>query len=148
MKIGGMGEQALRIYPNELRRLHEIPEEVDILKILPEIPVAPATVHVDRAGQPGYGASVREYRWYDELPREWVPHPHQKITSTRCLYIHIQHRYCFRGPEQGQVLTIENLDAFLKRFDELRRQEEACRDEKMADHFPEGCFGSWVDNDA
>lgn len=148
MKIGGMGEQALRIYPDELRRLHEIPEEVDILKVLPEIPTAPATVHVDRAGQLGYGASVREYRWYDELPREWIPHPKQGVIYARCLYIHIQHRYCFRGTEHGQVLTIERLDDFLKKFKELRRQEDLWKNEKISDHFPEGQFGAWVDNDA
>lgn len=127
MKIGGMGEQALRIQVYELRRLHEIPGDVEILAVLPDLPRQHVT---------GYG----------EIPSAWVPHP-KPAGGTSYLYLHIQHAYCFRGVEHGQVLTIENLDDFLKKYESLRRQEELWKNEKMSDHFPEHCSTHWVDND-
>jgi hypothetical protein len=145
VKIGGMGEQAIQVAHFELRRIAELPADVEILAVLPELPKDPPIAYVDRAGRPGEGVAVLEHRWYEALPAEWVPHPRPSSTIVgRCLYIHVRHRFCFRGAEDGAPLAVEGLDDFLGRFDGLRRQEK----ENKGKPVPHNSYGQWVDDDA
>jgi hypothetical protein len=144
MKIGGMGEQAIRVQFWNLRRIHELPEEVQVLAVLPDLPQRPRTMTVDHAGQPGYGGNVLEYCWDEYLPADWIPHRRPSTFNARCLYVHVQHRYCFRGTEQGAPLIIEDLDDFLKRFRQIAEDEVSKRGQPV----PENVHGVWVNDDA
>jgi hypothetical protein len=144
MKIGGMGEQAIRVYPDELRRLNELPEDVRIVGVLPELPARAETGTIDFG--PGRGprpVAISDYM--QQLPAEWVPHPKRSTTEPRCLYIHVRHRFCFRGTEYGAPLTIEGLDDFLKRYWQLDCEEMQYRGVKVADRFGDSAQHVWVD---
>lgn len=144
MKIGGMGEEALRIEAHELRRIGEIPEEVEIVQILPELPPHTKCVYVD--GGMGVGPAPIEL-WQEKLPKEWVPHPLVKPpVKPRALYVHIKHRYCPRLPA-GASLAYDSLDRFLRRFNSLREYEDSKRGLRIADVLPEGSSSYWVDDD-
>lgn len=147
MKIGGMGEQAIRVQFYELRRLSELPEEVQIGGILPELPNPPEVVWVDG----GFGKGSRPVLVHDSmrsppLPSDWVPHPRPSAVEGRCLYVHVQHRYCNREAENGAPLFIEDLDEFLRRFKGLAEHEASKRGEPV----PEGSelYSLWVEDDA
>jgi hypothetical protein len=148
MKIGGMGEQAIRVQFYELRRIDDLPEEVQIVGILPELPDSPEVAYVDC----GAGRGHRPVLVYDSmrsppLPADWIPHRRPKSIENRCLYVHVQHRYCFRGAEDGAPLTIEDLEDFLKRFKLIALDEESKRGQKVPEEFA-GNFGAWVNDDA
>lgn len=145
MKIGGMGEQAIRVEFWQLRQLHTLPEEVHIVGILPELPNSPEVAYVDCGASKG----PRPVLVYDSmrsppLPADWVPHLRPKTIENRCLYVHVTHRYCFRGAEQGAPLMIEDFDDFLKRFKVIAEDEAAKRGQPV----PEYMYGTWVDDDA
>lgn len=142
MKIGGMGEEALRIEAHELRRINEIPADVEIVQILPELPPHSKCVYVD--GGIGIGPAPVEV-WQRKLPQEWVPNPiAPPPVQPRGLYIHIKHRYCLRVPA-GASLTYDSLDRFLIRFHSIREDEEARRGEKIGSALSYTC---WVNDDA
>lgn len=144
MKIGGMGEQAIKVQFWELRRLHEIPETVEILAVLPDLPRKVELAYVD-GGNPRRPVPIQIYN--EPLRSEWIPHPKPLTINARCLYIHVQHRYCFRGTEQGSPLVIEELDEFLKRFKDIEQDEFSKLGVKVADAFLDGAMHSWVDDD-
>jgi hypothetical protein len=125
MKIGGTGEQAIRVQVYELRRLNELPEEVQILGVLPEL--------------------SRDRSAY-ELQPDWVPHPRPKPLEARCLYVHVQHRYCFRGTENGAPLTVEDFEDFLRRWADLREDELSKRGLPVVNEVLRDA--GWVDDDA
>jgi hypothetical protein len=141
MKIGGMGEQAIRVQHWELRLLSTLPEEVQIISILPELPDSPEVAFVDC----GAGLLVYDKMRSPPLPSDWVPHPHPKPIVNRCLYVHIQHRYCFRGAEHGAPLTVENLTDFIARFESIKEYETSIRGQPVPEHLT---GSAWVDDDA
>lgn len=104
-RVSGIGEQALQVNCDELRRLVELPQDVMLLCILPDLPPRLAG--------------------YDSLPREWIPYPRPGISKQRTCYVHISHRFCFRDAQNGIPLTIEALDPFLARYRDLLQMELA-----------------------
>lgn len=141
MKIGGMGEQAIRVQFWELRRIHELPEEVQILAVLPELPERVELAYVE-GGNPRRPVPIRVYS--QPLHSDWVPHRRPSTINVRCLYVHVQHRYCYRGTEQGAPLIIEDLDDFIKRFREIAEDEAAKRGQRVS----ENTQSMWVNDDA
>lgn len=118
-RLSGMGEQALSVKAEQLRRLHELPEDVDILGILPALPNQPKL----RAFH-DFPDMVEVYNYQDHLPREWVPYPQRVLAKERLLYLHIAHRYCFRGVHNGVPLCIEGFEEFLERYSKLAEDEQ------------------------
>lgn len=119
MKIGGMGEEALRIPLADMRLLGELPADVEVVRVLP----------------PPRALSGMEYG------TDWIAGD----KSFPDLFLHIRHRFCVRAPP-GTQLCYGYLQHFLERYNDLKRQEDMWRSEKIADHFPEGCASHWVDN--
>ena len=141
-----MGEQALRVQFYELRRLHELPEDVQIVGILPELPDSPEVAYVDC----GLRKGPRPVLVYDSmdsppLPPEWVPHKRAPAINSRCLYVHIQHRYCVRGAELGAPLMVDTFDEFLKRFASIAATEKEQVGKPLTDVMRDN---GWVEDDA
>jgi hypothetical protein len=88
------GDQVICIRVKNLRRLAELPENVEIIKLL----------------------SFPRPRNYYDVPDDWIPQPREIP-----VYLHIQHPFCVRCPPGG-VMAIEDFDEFLKRFKELESQ--------------------------
>lgn len=119
MKIGGMGEEALMVPLDQIRRLNELPSEVEIVRVLP-----PPT----RGGRK-YGSA-------------WVRHD----SPFPELFLHIRHRYCMRV-SLGEALMYGSFEHFLSRYAQLKADEESKRGLKVKDVLPEGAFHPWVDDD-
>jgi hypothetical protein len=119
MKIGGMGEEALRVRLEDIRLLSELPADVEVVRVLPPAPLG---------GKP-YGP-------------EWVagdrPFPE--------LFLHIKHRYCVRAPA-GSPLMYDYLQNFLRRYAEIKADEGSKRGQRVPDD-PMGVYQNWVDDDA
>ncbi len=120
MKIGGMGEEALRVRLEDVRLLGELPADVEVVRVLP-----PALL-----GGKGYGT-------------EWVagdrPFPE--------LFLHIKHRYCVRCPA-GSPLMYDYLQNFLRRYAEIKADEDSKRGVRVKDVMPDEYYSHWVDDDA
>ncbi len=141
MKIGGMGEEALRVEYWELRRLHELPAEVQIVEILPDLPAHSKCVYVD--GGAGVGPAPVEM-FERRLPPEWIPHPLPlEPLKYRAVYLHIQHRYCLRVPA-GAALSYGSLDGFLRRYAGIEADERAAAGKPVPENHHSNV---WVDDD-
>lgn len=92
MKIGGMGDAAVRIEVSELRRLADIPTSVRIVRILPDLHKRDA---------------LDAWRPY------YVP-----LFSDIRLFIHVRHRFCPRMTHPGQHLQIYSLEEFIRHMAE------------------------------
>lgn len=88
------GDQVLCLRVKDLRRLGELDEGVEIIKIM-------------EAPRP---------RSPYELPYDWIPHPREVP-----VYLHIRHPFCVRCPP-GSIMVIEDFDEFQKRFAELEQK--------------------------
>ena len=95
MKIGGMGEEALVVLLGNIRRLNELPADVEIVRVLPP------PKHINEYGP------------------EWV----SRQAPFPPLYLHIRHRYCVRVPISAPLMY-DHLDNFLKRYRELAQDEK------------------------
>jgi hypothetical protein len=96
MKIGGMGDEVIGLPISELRRLSEIPADVQFIRILKH---------------PRYGYQ------YDE---DWTIPRNEEPT----IYLHIRHRYCMRV-SPGGMLAYGSLDEFLTRYRQLQEDERS-----------------------
>lgn len=114
-----MGEEALRVRLEDVRLLNQLPVDVEIVRVLP-----PAAL-----GGRGYGP-------------EWVagdrPFPE--------LFLHIKHRYCMRA-SAGAPLMFDYLQNFLRRYAEIKADEDSKRGLKCSDELLEGVYHHWVDDD-
>lgn len=97
MKIGGMGDSAIRLEAYELRRLVELPQEVRIVRILPD----------------QHGKAALDL---------WRPNFRPEFPQMR-LFIHVRHRYCYRLTHPGMQLTVFTLDEFMRQLRDMRQLE-------------------------
>lgn len=121
MRMIGMGDEGIRLgTAHELRRLHELPHDVEVVRILP---------NRDRSVQ------------YDPWRPTQVLVPHLVP-----IFVHVRHRYCSRVPA-GAHMSYDTLTNFLKRYFSLLAYEAEMRTKTMAEVFPEGCGDStlWED---
>ena len=96
-RLRGMGECILRIDASELRDVSELPDEVEIVAVLPP----PNSEYV-----PGYAV--------DRFPH---------IVADRLFaYIHIRSRYAVRR-SSGAPLMIEEFDKFLESWQSLSKDQ-------------------------
>jgi hypothetical protein len=89
----GMGHAALALDAKTVKRLNELPDDIEILRALPLPP------HWSQA------ASETERQWQYTPP--WG--------TAQPIYLHIQHRFLSRMAT-GQVLEIMGLDELLDRY--------------------------------
>jgi hypothetical protein len=60
-------------------------------------------------------------------------------------YLQIRHRYCVRCPD-GTPLMIDYLQNFLRRYDEMRIDEESKRGQRVPKD-PHGIYENWVNDE-
>lgn len=91
MKITGFGDQAISVRLDKLQLLGQLPEDVDVVRTLPDVKVP------------------EDNSWY----------PDRAHFQPRTLYLRIQHRYCMRRPP-GSALCVEKIEDFLMRYQYIK----------------------------
>lgn len=96
----GIGHCALALTALTIRRLHELPADVEIIRGLPHFERIPPAEH----------------------ERDWTHQP--AWDAPRAMYLLVRHRYFTRVP-LGCVLEIVDLEGLLERYRALEAAEKA-----------------------
>jgi hypothetical protein len=77
------------------------------------------------------------------------PHRHQYgdgWCSDPTFYLQIRHRYCVRCPD-GSALMIDYLQNFLRRYAEIKADEDSKRGQRVPDDDVMGVHQGWMNDD-
>lgn len=95
----GIGDMAIQLTAITIRRLHELPADVEIIRALPPY---------ERPPDGGL-----DYEWRKQMAWE----------APRAMFLHVRHRYCTRLTP-GMLMEIIGLDEFIERYHTMKASEQ------------------------